>query len=125
VNQVIECYVYRVYDGDTIKVLIDYKNILFKLSVRLLDIDTPEIRGGVEKEKVAGIYVRDHLRGILEGKVVKLYATGWDKYGGRIDGHIWIQHGGEENISDYLIRLGYAKRYDASAGPKSPWTDSE
>jgi len=132
VNQVIECYVYQVYDGDTVKVLIDYNDVLFNLSVRLLGIDTPEIRRHADdadgKEKQAGLVVRNHLKGLLEGRVAKLYATGWDKYGGRMDGHIWLTHFGrdsDENMSDHLIKLGYAKRYDASADSKPVWTESE
>jgi endonuclease YncB( thermonuclease family) len=125
--QVIDCYVYQVYDGDTVKVLIDYENVLFNLSVRLLDIDTPELRSISPLEKEAACHVRDYLKMLIEGKMVKLYATGWDKFGGRMDGHIWQSQTwkeGDETISQHLIKMGYAKSFTGKE-KKSPWTDEE
>lgn len=120
-NQVIDCYVYDVYDGDTLKVLIDYKDVLFNLSVRLLDIDTPEISRCSEKEKLAGLCVRDHLKVLLEHKVVRLRAIKWDKWGGRINGHVWVHEDDDESVSDYLLQKGFAQPYDGTT-KKSPWS---
>ena len=124
INKFIYCKVYDVHDGDTVKVLIDYKNVLFNVSIRVQGINTPEISRCSELEKMAGIRVTEYVKEILENKVVKLYCTKWDKYGGRIDGYLFLGLDGIDNLSNHLLELKYAKPYTGKVA-KEPWTNEE
>jgi len=114
--------VWKVYDGDTVKVIINYQGVKFNVSIRLLDIDTPEIARCSEEEKAAGLCVRDHVRDLIMGKTVRLLCTGWDKYGGRITAYIALPGG--EDLSTHLLNMRYAKPYSGKT-TKSPWTSEE
>ena len=98
----------KVYDGDTITVDFDlgFGILIRKQKIRLLGINTPEIRG---PEKPQGIISRDALRQRILGKVVTI-KTSKDKKGkyGRWLGEVFME---EENINQWLITEGYAKEY--------------
>ena len=98
----------KVYDGDTITVDIDlgFDMILRNQKIRLLGIDTPEVRG-VEREQ--GLISRDALRTKIGSKwiVIKTQLDKKGKYG-RWLGTIFIN---EENVNDWLINEGLAKVY--------------
>ncbi len=98
----------KVYDGDTITVDLDlgFGIVLKKQKIRLLGINTPEVRG---KSKFYGIISRDALRERILGKEVVI-KTSKDKKGkyGRWLGEVFV---GEENINQWLITEGYAKKY--------------
>ena len=101
-------YVKKVYDGDTITVDIDlgFNIILHKQKVRLLGINTPEVRG---PEKLEGIRSRDALREKIDGKWIRL-KTQKDKKGkyGRWIGEIWLE---DECVNDWLLSEGLAEEY--------------
>ena len=98
-------YVRRVYDGDTITVDIDlgFGIIVKEQKIRLLGINTPEVRG---KQKAAGIKSRDALRERIANKWIKL-KTKKDKKGkyGRWIGEIWLE---DTNINQWLLSEGLA-----------------
>ena len=98
----------KVYDGDTITVDFDlgFGILIRKQKIRLLGINTPEVRG---PEKPQGIISRNALRQRILGKVVTI-KTSKDKKGkyGRWLGEVYIE---EENINQWLISEGYAKEY--------------
>jgi len=101
-------YVRKVYDGDTITVDIDlgFDIVLHKQKIRLLRIDTPEVRG---PEREEGLKSRDALRNRIASKWIKL-KTHLDKKGkyGRWLGEVWLE---EECINDWLLTEGYAVEY--------------
>ncbi len=98
----------KVYDGDTITVDFDlgFGIILKKQKIRLLGINTPEVRGA---EKADGIISRDALRQRILDKQV-IIKTSKDKKGkyGRWLGEVFVE---DENINQWLISEGYAKEY--------------
>ena len=98
----------KVYDGDTITVDIDlgFDVILLKQKIRLLGINTPEVRG---KEREQGLISRDALRKKIGSKWI-IIKTQQDKKGtfGRWLGTIYID---KENINDWLIKEGLAEEY--------------
>ena len=98
----------KVYDGDTITVDFDlgFGILIRKQKIRLLGINTPEVRG---PEKPQGIISRNALRKRILGKVVTI-KTFKDKKGkyGRWLGEVFME---EENINQWLISEGYAKEY--------------
>jgi len=101
-------YVRRVYDGDTITVDIDlgFGMMVCNQKVRLLNIDTPEIRG---PERPEGLKSRDALRKRIANKWIKI-KTKKDKKGkyGRWLAEVWID---DTCINDWLISEGLAKEY--------------
>lgn len=109
-----------VADGDTIKSTLKLPCPLCNVSVRILDIDTPESNylAKCEKEKALGLEAKAFLTKLSEGKETMI-ARGvkWDKYGGRIDAHVEIDG---VNVGDLMISKGYAKKYTGS-GPKPDW----
>jgi len=119
-DEYIDCYVYKVYDGDTIKILFKYKGLIFKYSIRISGIDTPEVSRCSELEKIAGIKVRNYLKTLIENEMVKVYCTKFDKYGSRLIGNVYYNG---VNISDELITKNYAKLYDGEK--KEEWTEEE
>ena len=68
-------YVRRVYDGDTITIAakLPYKHSpIYRFSVRLNGIDTPEIKGKNEDEKKCAKMARDALKETILNKTVHL-----------------------------------------------------
>ncbi len=98
----------KVYDGDTITVDFDlgFGIALQKQTIRLLGINTPEVRGA---ERTEGIISRDALRQRILGKVVTI-KTSKDKKGkyGRWLGEVFME---DENINKWLLKEGYAIAY--------------
>ena len=107
--------VVKVYDGDTCTCVVD---LGFKLSarikVRLVGIDTPEIRTKDKEEKERGIEVRDWLRERILGKKVLLHTSKKGKFG-RWLGTIWElkedEPQFENSYNKKLINEGFAKEY--------------
>jgi len=85
-----------------------------KVKLRLIGIDTPEIRTIDKDEKVAAIAVRDFLREKILGKTVRLHSVKKGKYG-RYLSTLWeLDDDGnplEESINSELLRTGMAKKY--------------
>ncbi len=98
----------KVYDGDTITVDIDlgFDMILRNQKIRLLGINTPEVRG---KEREAGLKSRDALRQKIGSKWI-IIKTQQDKKGkyGRWLGTLFFE---EKNINEWLIKEGFAVVY--------------
>tara|TARA_R110000851_G_scaffold38425_1_gene98626 strand:- start:124 stop:450 length:327 start_codon:yes stop_codon:yes gene_type:complete len=99
----------KVYDGDTITVDFDlgFGIILRKQKIRLLGINTPEVRG---ESRDQGLISRDRLRERILGKTVTI-KTSRDKKGkyGRWLGEVFIK---DENINQWLLNEGLAAVYD-------------
>ena len=102
-------YVYKatvkeVYDGDTITIDIDlgFNIVLKDQKIRLLGVNTTELRG---EEKEEGLKVRDAVRKLILNKEI-IIKTERDKKGryGRWLAVIYI---GELNLNQMLIDKGY------------------
>ena len=81
---------------------------LYRLSVRLNGIDTPEIKGKTDDEKIAAKQVKDALSKLILHKYVTLKNIQTEKYG-RILADVYI---GELHINMWLITEKYAVNYD-------------
>jgi len=113
------CFYYRarvteVYDGDTVTADVDlgFMMSLRKLKVRLLGIDTAEMKGGTSESKARATQARDWLRSQILGKEIYLESKGLDKYG-RWLGRIHTPAG--LCCNDELINMGLATPYDGGA----------
>jgi len=98
------------YDGDTCKTSDGEK-------VRLACIDTPELTGKrAEPEK--GLAAREHLRGMVVGKAVRLRRITTDRYG-RIIGELFIDG---MNVQQAMVASRSAE-IDWRYASQCPWTN--
>lgn len=117
--------VIKVYDGDTITIAskLPYEaSPLYRLSVRLNGIDTPEIKGkGVsEEEKTAAKVTRDFVSGLVMNKYIRLENVQSEKYG-RILADVYI---GDVHLNELLIKERYAVKYDGGTKVKpTSWSN--
>ena len=103
--------VIKVYDGDSITIagyLPMYNSPLFRFSVRLNGIDTPEIKGKDEDEKTAAKEARDALSKLILHKEIILKNVSTEKYG-RILADVYLA---DLCLNDWLIEQRYAVKYD-------------
>jgi micrococcal nuclease len=103
--------VIKVYDGDSITIaayLPMDNSPLFRFSVRLNGIDTPEIKGKNEDEKAAAKDARDALSNLILHKEIILKNVGTEKYG-RILADVYLD---DLCLNDWLINQHYAVKYD-------------
>jgi micrococcal nuclease len=110
-----------VYDGDTINVIFKvpgFENTptegYFKHRLRLDGIDTPEIRGGSDAEKLRAVESRDFLRDIILHKYINIKLGIYDKYGRAL---ATIFHN-NININELLLEKNFAVPYNGGTKPK-------
>ena len=107
-GRVIKCY-----DADTITIAskLPYDDSpMYRLSVRLNGIDTPEIKGkGIsDEEKEAAKQARDFVSNLVLNKFVRLENIESEKYG-RILADVFI---GDIHLNNLLLKERYAVKYD-------------
>lgn len=112
--------VIKVYDGDTITIaskLPFEDSPLYRLSVRLNGIDTPEIKTKNEEEKSCAKEVRDELIKLILNKEIQLKNIKSEKYG-RILADVYLN---DLHINKWLVENRYAVNYDGGTKikPKS------
>ncbi len=104
-------YVIKVYDGDTITIAskLPYDSSpLYRFSVRLNGIDTPEIKGKTDEEKTAAKRAQKALENIILNKNIILKNVATEKYG-RILADVYLE---DLHLNKWLIDNGYAVKYD-------------
>jgi endonuclease YncB( thermonuclease family) len=111
--------VIKVYDGDTITIASKLpfdSSPVYRFSVRLNGIDTPEIKGKniTSDEKEAAIIVRDYVHKLIYNKYVKLENIKNEKYG-RILADVYFDN---INLNEHLIEMRYALKYDGGTKVK-------
>jgi len=103
-------FVRKVYDGDTITCDIDlgFNVIMRNQKLRLVGINTPEVRGESRPE---GLKVRDIVRSRISNKwvVIKTHKDKKGKYG-RWLGEIY-ESDAEESLNQWLLNEGHAVEY--------------
>ena len=105
--------VIKVYDGDTITIATKLpweSSPLYRVSVRLRGIDTPEMKGRdiSFEEKEAAKEAREFVYKLVFNKFVRLENIQNEKYG-RILADVYI---GEIHLNELLLKEGYAVKYD-------------
>ena len=107
-----------IYDGDTFRANIkSYPKIVgYKMSIRILGIDTPEIRAKCEKEKDLAQDAKKLTVSLLRGaKLIKLKNVKRGKYF-RILADVYADG---VSVADELIKNDFAVKYDG--GTKIDW----
>ncbi len=98
-----------VYDADTVTILFAHGDYIYKYKLRILGIDTPEIRSHNQLLKNHAIKARNYVKSMLpDDKLydVKLYK--WDKFGGRIIGEIFVE---TKSLTDILVEQSFGVKY--------------
>lgn len=71
----------KVYDGDTVHLVINLFGGLYKFSCRMLGYNSAEIRGASDYEREKGREARDYLKELILWKNVRAKFGDFDKYG--------------------------------------------
>lgn len=134
-GRVICARVVDVYDGDTITAVTDAGAGTFtQIRVRLMHIDTPEMRGGTPESKRLAVAARDRLVQLITGRgdlsapmtkesiqqvlntdrtyIVYIKCSHHDKFG-RVLGEIFTNSAASGvSLNAMLLREGHAKPYE-------------
>lgn len=129
VPMVTEGKVIKVYDCDTITIATKFpylstlkeSNTIYRFHVRLLGIDTPEMKTKNADEKSIAHLAQKTLSELILNKKVTLKNTSLDKYG-RVLANVYMENGIE--LSKWAIENRFAVSYDGGT-KKSPvsWTE--
>ena len=109
----------EVYEGDTFKIDLPSQHPLFgdDISVRVLGIDTPEMKGTSDEVKALAMQAREITEKVLKGaERIELRNPQRGKYF-RIIAEVWIDG---ESLADKLKAKGLAKEYDGE-GARPEW----
>ena len=126
---VTEGKVIKVYDCDTITIATKFpyattlkeSNIMYRFHVRLLGIDTPEMKTKNEDEKAIAHLAQKSLSELILNKNVTLKNTSLDKYG-RILANVYTENGIE--LCNWAITNKFAVSYDGGTKkPPKSWSD--
>lgn len=107
-----------IYDADTFRVTInDWPDIIGKsMSIRVLGVDAPEMRGKCQSEKLAARRAKQHTVELLRSaKVIELTNMKRGKYF-RILANVMIDG---KSLATSLINNGLARPYDG--GKRGGW----
>jgi hypothetical protein len=104
--------VIKVYDGDTITIAskMPFKSSpIYRFSVRLNGIDTPEMKGKEDEKKVA-CEAQQFVSNLILNKYVSLKNIKNEKYG-RILADVYIE---DIHVNELLLKEKYAIPYDGT-----------
>ncbi len=106
------------YDGDTCYIIIKaLPEKLEKMSIRILGIDTPEIRGKCAKEKELALKARIFANKVFRSAdKIEFKNLQWGKYGGRLLSDVYLD---DKLYSKMIIDKGLARSYDGKT--KKGW----
>ncbi len=130
--------VVKVYDGDTITIgtrlyPIRKNQPIYRFSVRLNGIDTPEIKGSGPEEHNVAVKARDWLSSKIMGRLVALHDVKFEKYGRLLatiylvhDRHKWLNYLikpslEEISLNQQMIDNRFAVRYDGGTKSQIDW----
>lgn len=111
--------VVRVVDGDTVMVTVQvWPDLQAETSIRILGVDTPELRGKCNEEKKKAQETKAALEKLLpKNSTVRLRNLKPDKYAGRHDADVHLGDG--RSVAEILIASGLARSYDG--GRRMGW----
>lgn len=102
--------VLHVIDGDSIKARVRvWLDQEVTVTVRLLGVDTPELKSRCEAEHTLAMTAKNRLAELVADKKLELYNIHRDKYGGRVLAHIRTDE--QADIARTLIAENLARPY--------------
>ena len=114
----------RIVDGDTFigDVLLADGVEIMSVSVRLRNVDTPEIHGECDAEIRHAKYAKQRLEELLPiGSTVEIVNIKNDKYAGRIDANVFDS--ANRDVGLVLVSEKVGREY--SGGKRQSWCDLE
>jgi endonuclease YncB( thermonuclease family) len=113
--------VLRVLDGDTFEARVHlWPGLDVTTKVRLLGIDTPELKARCPAERAKAEAARSALTAILAEGSVEISQVKLDKFGGRVDAEAATQK--TPNVSAAMLATGLARNY--AGGRRETWCGS-
>jgi len=112
----------RIVDGDTFiaNVLLADGIEVMSVSVRLRNVDTPELHGECESEIASAEYAKQRLSELIPvGSVIEIKNIKNDKYQGRIDANVFDS--ANRDVGLVLINEKIGRPY--SGGKRQSWCD--
>jgi endonuclease YncB( thermonuclease family) len=110
--------VLAVIDGDTLVIAARiWIGQTIETRVRLVGVDTPELRGACDGERDRAAAARDFVAAAVAGGDVVLWNIRYDKYGGRVLARVETPAGAD--LGRLLIDAGLGRAYDG--GARTPW----
>lgn len=101
----------RVIDGDTYDMRIDLGFDIYALKrVRLLGVDTPELRRRAERARA--LAAKAYVESRVTGKIVRICATKRDSFGRWLADVYYLSGGLEVDLATDLLASGHARRYE-------------
>ena len=113
-------HVKYIIDGDTFiaDVLLQDKTQVKSVSVRLRNVDTPEIHGQCDFEIERANAAKQRLAELIPvGSVIEITNIKNDKYQGRIDANVFDKKG--RDVGSILVKEKYGRAY--SGGKRESW----
>ena len=105
--------VLAVQDGDTFRARLEvWPGVEVVTAVRVLGVDTPELKGKCASEKAAALKAKARLGELLAAGRVELRQVELDKYAGRVDAQVLVDG---RPVADVLIAEGLARPYTGAA----------
>jgi len=115
--------VIKVYDGDTITIAskLPYNDSpVYRFSVRLLGIDSPEMKSKMTREKQLAIQSKDALANLIMDKIVHLKNISTEKYG-RVLANVYLD---DLHVNQWMLDNNHAVPYDGGTKHRpSEWDD--
>mgnify|MGYP000999437729 CR=1 FL=1 len=100
----------KIIDGDTVDAEVDLGfHIKMEMRLRLLGVDTPELRSSNLEEKIKAAEAKAYVTDFLLGKEVIIKTEKADSFGR----FLAIVYFNGQNFNDLLIANGIAKPYDS------------
>lgn len=111
-----------IVDGDTFigDVLLDDNVKITSVSVRLRNVDTPEIHGQCDEEIKRAEYAKQRLGELIPvGSMAEIDNIKDDKYAGRIDANVYDAQ--SRDVGSVLVRENVGREYNG--GKREPWCE--
>ncbi len=109
--------VVKIVDGDTFTIKVDFlpEELGDRINIRILGIDTPEMRGRCIDEVMKAKEAKNYLAKIVKDNDYRVIIKGRDKYF-RLIGDLKI---GDKYVSKMMIDGGYAVSYNGKIHKQS------
>lgn len=115
----VEAEVLAIIDGDTLSVRAHtWLDQTVETRVRIVGIDTPELRGDCDGERALAARAQAMLAEIVGGGTVRLRDISYDKFGGRVLASVETAAGVDARAP--LLAAGLARPYDGR-GARAGW----
>lgn len=117
-------HVKYIIDGDTFiaDVLLQNETKVKSVSVRLRNVDTPEIHGQCDFEIQRANAAKQRLAQLIPvGSVIEITNIKNDKYPGRIDANVFDKDG--RDVGLVLVKEKYGRAY--SGGKRESWCETQ